>query len=131
MLTRSGLVAVTLASLCQVRAEQGLAVVAAEQEGEPVQVLAQLSGAVGRVAGEGFQRGAEPVRVVTTCSAAIDQGFLGNAARAAAMAVSGWRTCKMPSDSMKCAPRLSAAQNTIGSQCAASLATSASGWPAR
>src|SRR6185437_9433215 len=46
-----------------VGAEQGLAVVAAEQEGEPVQVLAQLSGSVGRVADEGFQRDAEPVRV--------------------------------------------------------------------
>ena len=34
-----------------------------EQEGEPVQILAQLSGAVGRVADEGFQRDAEPVRL--------------------------------------------------------------------
>jgi hypothetical protein len=49
---RSGLVAVTLASLCRVRAEQGLAVIAAEQEGEPVQVLAQLGDAVGGVADE-------------------------------------------------------------------------------
>ena len=52
-----------IVSLCRAVAEQGLAVVAAEQEDEPVQVLAQLSGAVGRVADEGFQRGAEPVRV--------------------------------------------------------------------
>ena len=44
---------------CLVRAEQGLAVVAAEQEGEPVQVLAQLAGVVGGVADELPQGGAE------------------------------------------------------------------------
>jgi hypothetical protein len=48
---RSGLAAV-MAPPCRVGAEQGLAVVAAEQEGEPVQVLAQLRGAVGGVADE-------------------------------------------------------------------------------
>src|SRR5258707_460211 len=37
------------------RAEQVLAVAAAEQEGEPVQVVAQLLDAVGRVAGKLFQ----------------------------------------------------------------------------
>ena len=36
-------------------AEQRFAVIAAEQEGEAVQVLAELFGAVGRVADEGEQ----------------------------------------------------------------------------
>jgi hypothetical protein len=52
-----------IASSSRVRAEQGLAVVAAEQEREPVQVLAQLRGAVGGMADVVAQRGAEPVRV--------------------------------------------------------------------
>jgi hypothetical protein len=43
----------------RIGAEQGLAVVAAEQEDEPVQVLAQLADVVGGVADELFQRGAE------------------------------------------------------------------------
>ena len=55
---------------------------------------------------------AEPVSVVTTCSAATDQGSPGNAARAAAIAGSGWRTCTIPSARMKCAPSSFAAQNT-------------------
>jgi len=38
------------------RAEERCAVVVAEQEAEAVQVLAQLAGAVGGVAGEVFQR---------------------------------------------------------------------------
>src|SRR5215470_1376001 len=38
------------------KAEQGLAVAAAEQEGEPFQVLTQLGDAVGGVADEFFQR---------------------------------------------------------------------------
>jgi hypothetical protein len=49
---RSGLVTVTGASLCRVGAVQGLAVAAAEQEGEPLQVAAQLGQAVGGVADE-------------------------------------------------------------------------------
>src|SRR5690349_22339980 len=43
--------------------EQWLTVAAAEQEGEPVQVLAQLTGAIGGVADEFFQRCAEAARV--------------------------------------------------------------------
>ena len=49
---RSGLVMVTGASLGRVGAEQGLAVAAAEQEDEPLQVAAQLGQAVGGVADE-------------------------------------------------------------------------------
>jgi len=45
----------------------------------------------------------------------------------AATAVSGWLTCMMPCARMKCAPSSSAAQNTTGSQCRASRATSTSG----
>jgi hypothetical protein len=56
--TRSGL-AIVIASLCRVRAGQGLAVVGAEQEGEPVQVLAQLAEVVCGVADELFRGGAE------------------------------------------------------------------------
>ena len=48
-----------ISSLFRAGAEQGLAVVAAEQEDEPVQVLAQLAGVVGGVADELFQQGAE------------------------------------------------------------------------
>ena len=48
---------------CRVVAEQGLAVVAAEQEGEPVQILAQLADVVGGVADELFQGGAEAARI--------------------------------------------------------------------
>ena len=47
---------------CRARAGQGLAD-AAQQEGEPVQVLAQRRGAIGGVARIAGQRGAEPVRV--------------------------------------------------------------------
>src|SRR5215470_2901324 len=42
------------------KAEQGLAVAAAEQEGEPFQVLTQLGDAVGGVADEFFQRCGQP-----------------------------------------------------------------------
>ena len=55
----------------------------------------------------------------------------GSAARAASTALSGWATCVMPSARMKWAPSASAAQNSTGSQCCASRATSASGCPAR
>jgi hypothetical protein len=44
------------------RAEEGFAVVAAEEEGEAVQVLAQLADVVGGVADECFQRRAEAAR---------------------------------------------------------------------
>jgi hypothetical protein len=53
---RAGLV---IASPGRAGAEQGLAVVAAEQEGEPVQVLAQLADVVGGMADELLQGGAE------------------------------------------------------------------------
>jgi hypothetical protein len=49
---RSGLVTVTGASRCRVGVEQGLAVAAAEQEDEPLQVITQLGQAVGGVADE-------------------------------------------------------------------------------
>jgi hypothetical protein len=55
---RSGLATVT-ASIRRIGAEQGLAVIAAEQEDEPVQVLPQLGDVVCGVADELFQRGAE------------------------------------------------------------------------
>jgi hypothetical protein len=55
---RSGLV-MFIASFGRAGAEQGLAVVAAEQEDEPVQVLAQLADVVCGVADELFQGGAE------------------------------------------------------------------------
>ena len=51
-----------ITSLGRAVAEQGLAVVAAEQEGEPVQVLAQLADVVGGVADELPQGGAEAPR---------------------------------------------------------------------
>jgi hypothetical protein len=52
-----------IASLGRAGAEQGLAVVAAEQEGEPVQILAQLAGVVCGVTGELFQGRAEAAPV--------------------------------------------------------------------
>ena len=52
-----------ITSLGRVVAEQGLAVVAAEQEGEPVQILAQLADVVCGVTDELFQGGAEPAPV--------------------------------------------------------------------
>jgi hypothetical protein len=58
---RSGL-ARAIASLCRAVAEQGLAVVGAEQEGEPVQILAQLADVVCGIADELFQGGAEAAR---------------------------------------------------------------------
>ena len=42
--------------LVRLRAEQGFAVAAAQQEGEPPQVVAQLSGVIGGVADEFFQQ---------------------------------------------------------------------------
>ena len=52
-----------IASLRRAGAEQGLAVIAAEQEGKPVQVLAQLADVVGGVADELFQGGAQAAGV--------------------------------------------------------------------
>jgi hypothetical protein len=59
---RSGLVAVTGPDLPG-QGRTGLAVVAAEQEGEPVQVLAQFADVVGGVADELLQGGAEAAPV--------------------------------------------------------------------
>ena len=62
-----------ITSLGRAVAEQGLAVVAAEQEGEPVQVLAQLADVVCGVAHTVGQRGAEPAGVAGQLAAEESQ----------------------------------------------------------
>jgi hypothetical protein len=82
------------------RAEERFTVTAAEQEDEPVQVIAQLAGVVGEVAGEAFERCAEAGGIAGDQSA-MNCGSSASSAASAALRVtsdmgsppSGWQAC--------------------------------------
>ena len=71
-----------------------------------------LSSAVSRPCASASASSAEPVSVVTECSAPSRHGSRGMAAPAAASAASGCATCTTPSASTNCAPSTSRAHSS-------------------